>query len=311
MPEGPEVRRCAEQLERHILDRQVLEIRSVAGKLFREHGRWLFNYHRDESFDGIPNPPRVKWVDTKGKAIFITLSNGHTLVSTLGMSGWWYPERAEAHEVAYVDGRLVPVSEFLEQMKKHTRLELVLNNAPSAVFIDPRNFGNVRYLTHAEADKYRGTIGLDLLREVRDDDGLLAAVNCLMTKPNKRIGELLLDQSVLSGLGNIYRAETLYIAGINPYKQVKDLTTDQLEKLVWVAVNVLNIAYHGRGTMRYPAEFLADNMPRWCSPVDGNYVASEIRNHLVYGRKQDQFGHHVVADKSAGRTMWWVPQVQL
>jgi len=183
------------------------------------------------------------------------------------------------------------------------KLELVVEDQV-AVFTDMRNFGNINLVSHEQAKAYEANIGLDLLSEVLDDDSLEIALERLKrTVPaGALIGGTLLDQAVLSGLGNIYRAETLYIARVNPFKLVKDLTDDELERIIWAAINVLNIAYHTRGTMLYPETFLSSMLSR--------SIDKAISGHLVYGREADVFGYKVVRDKSNGRTMWWVPQVQ-
>lgn len=308
MPEGPEVRRCAEQLERFIINREIVEIRAEAGKLYRELGRSPWRYDHD-SFPA--SMPSILFIDVKGKVIFMRMTNKLTLISTLGMTGWWYPDVSptspEASGQAYVDGALVNVKDVLEKSMKHARLRIIFNEGPAAVFVDQRNFGNIRLESYETAAKLEQAIGLDLLYEVCDDEGLAVAVKRLKTKPKKMICDVLLDQTVLSGLGNIYRAETLYIAKVNPFKKIADIIDDDLEKIVWVAVNVLHIAYKGRGAMSYPIDFLTDTMDIVSVNLSPDKKAT---GHLVYGREHDMFGHKTIRDKSAGRTMWWVPQIQ-
>ena len=297
MPEGPEVRRCAEQLSELILGKRVMEIRTVDGKLLRKHGRYLCNYKEDSG-------PFVDSVHTKGKAIFIKFGD-HVLISTLGMSGWWYPKLHHPwykDQKAYVKGKLVSAVDVIKSALTFAKLELVVEDQV-AVYTDMRNFGNISLVSHDEAKAYEASIGLDLLCEVSDDVDLERALEVLKRAPaGALIGGTLLDQAILSGLGNIYRAETLYIARINPFKLIRDLVDDELERIIWAAVNVLNIAYHTRGMMLYPEVFLRSML--------SNAVDKDVRGHLVYGRKEDIFGHKIIKDKSNGRTIWWVPQVQ-
>ena len=74
----------------------------------------------------------------------------------------------------------------------------------------------------------------------------------ILSGQEKPIGELLLDQSVLSGIGNVAKSESLFLAGIHPETKAKDLKEDNLLKLANSIICVMWDSYkcHGRWTHR-------------------------------------------------------------
>lgn len=264
------------------------QLKPVSGKLMRQLNPTDF---------GI----KVEKVLVKGKSIFIQLEDGREIYSSLGMSGWWYPPYTEVDESlgAYYRGKVVKASEIVLKALKHIRVELVVDG-PSAYYVDPRNFGNLKIITGEEGEKMRAALGIDMLSATIDGN---AAVERLRSQKNAEIGEVLLNQSVLCGFGNIYRAETLYICRINPYRMVKDLSNEELRRIIDVGAYVLALSFSYHGMLPYKREILAMTL---------DYLPNHevIRGPLVYGRRTDVFGYSVNSSGSAGRTIWWVPEIQ-
>lgn len=291
MPEGPEVLRCGNQLSGIIKGRTLHQLKPLSGKLSRQ-------------MQPIDFGCTVTDVLVKGKSIFIQLEDGQEIFSSLGMSGWWYPPPSEvdSNATVYHQGKMVPINSVVEKAMKHARVELIVDG-PSAFYLDPRNFGNLKVITTYEANKLRASLGVELLTAQVDGNAALAAIK---SQGKREIGEVLLDQSIVCGLGNIYRAETLYIAGVNPFRMCSSLTTDELTRIITVAANVLSIAFHYQGTLIYPVNFLSDFLRELTFEPEHDMV----RGPMVYGRAKDLFGHEVNRSKSAGRTLWWVPIIQ-
>lgn len=293
MPEGPEVLRCGVQLGNMIKGKKLHELRPLSGKLSRQMQPIQFDLNVDD-------------VLVKGKSIFVQLEDGREIFSSLGMSGWWYPEPDQVDEEmnVYHQGKLIRASAVVARSMKHKRVELVVDG-PSAFYVDPRNFGNMKLLDKPAAEKLRAGLGVELLKPNSAVDGM-AAVAALRAQGKREIGEVLLDQSVLCGLGNIYRAETLYISRINPFRMTSSLSAEELARIVVVAAQVLNISYHLNGTLVYPMKFLEEHMDRQIHPTHDT-----VMGPMVYGRGQDLFGNPVNKSSSAGRTLWWVPSIQI
>lgn len=79
-------------------------------------------------------------------------------------------------------------------------------------------------------------LGPDLLA---DDFDTAEAVRCLQARGDLEIGDALLDQQALAGIGNIYKSETLFACRVNPFVRVRDLTPGTIEKLVAKASRLL------------------------------------------------------------------------
>jgi endonuclease-8 len=155
----------------------------------------------------------VRSVDAHGKHLFVRFSGGLTLHSHLRMGGAWgvYPRggrwhrsprrawlviRTDEHDVVQFDG---PVLELMTDAR--TRFDRRLAQLGPDL-LDPR-FDEARYL-----------------RRLREDD------------PTRRVGEALLDQRNVAGIGNIWKNEGCFIAGVDPWRRVRELTDEQALALV-------------------------------------------------------------------------------
>jgi formamidopyrimidine-DNA glycosylase len=309
IPEGPEVRRCGEQLGKLLVGEQLSNIVPISGKLLMKGVPGL------DLFCNGRSGQKVTSVGVKGKVIFIEIEEfshplssvmlpAKVIVSTLGMSGWWYPASGQldpewAATKVYANSKSVTVGEVIKKAEKHARLRIITMTGKVAQYIDPRNFGNITVLSLAEAQQRLDCLGTDAF-------GLTYQALCnqiiadQVLGIDKPIGEWLMMQDRIAGIGNIYRAEILYLAGINPKTAISALTLVDLNWLATVIPDVMKIAYETHGTMSYSREILEQyKIP---------YKGYAYKGHLAYGRSFDLCGHRVVNEKLGGRSMWWVPE---
>lgn len=294
MPEGPEVLRNSKTLEQLIVGKRLDEIKLVSGKLQR-------NGIGAEAYA----PTLVRSVTTRGKLIIIKLANGAALTSSLGMSGWWYGS-IDPNVKAYVSGKLVSAADVVKQALKHARVELISDGKAVAVFTDARNFGNMAYYPQGVSEvELSQRIGLDLLNELPQKLGnpesakhhlLVLKSSAAKRLLNMRMGDLALEQSLIAGLGNIYRAETFWLTGIDPHQQFKDLSDDDWLKFCEVGMVVLQIAYATAGVMHYTPELI--------EACTGRQAHAPCRSLLAYGRNADIFGRPLVRDQTFNRPLW-------
>lgn len=94
-------------------------------------------------------------------------------------------------------------------------------------------------LEPAEFDKLRNRLGEDPLRTDADPEVAWHKIS----KSRRAMGAILLDQSVIAGLGNIYRAEILWLLGIHPERKGVDLSTAEFDQLWKLSVNLLGIGF--------------------------------------------------------------------
>jgi endonuclease-8 len=152
-------------------------------------------------------------------------------------------------------------------------------------------------ITRAEQREICATLGADPLRRGAD----VAAMRTRLARSSKPIGAVLLDQTVIAGLGNIYRAEVLFLCGIDPRRSARRLDDAEVEALWAQCVRLLRIGLrHGRIITTDPAE-VGRSRPRM-SIDDTLYVYH--RDHCR------RCGTEIRTVELAGRPMQWCPTCQ-
>lgn len=240
MPELPEVETVCRGLRPHMEGAAIASV-----QLNRPDLRFPFPDH----FANIITGTRVESITRRAKYILMNLDNDHTLLTHLGMSGRMliHPEDTNKHDhvVFYLEDRKV-------------------------VYRDPRRFGFMDLVptAHLDSNRFLQSLGIEPLSHELDGLYLQAAFK------NKKsiIKTLLLNQSIIAGLGNIYVCEALFDTGIHPESPGHVLNKMQLEKLSMAIKNVLKRAISAGGSS------LQDHRQ-----VDGNlgYFQHQFK---VYGR---------------------------
>lgn len=200
MPEGDTIHRLARVLRTELVDHELTEVE------LRERG----------PLAGLENR-RVEWVEARGKHLLIAVESGWTLRTHLGLYG----------DVHRYHGR--------ERWKRSRNgAVLVVGTDDDTVFawFEPAQ-AEVWKTTMLRVHPKLSRLGCDLLSPSVDFDEVVGrAIACARLQgPRHTISELLLDQSVASGIGNIYKCEVLFIEGISPFTSALDLDCDILRRL--------------------------------------------------------------------------------
>jgi endonuclease-8 len=285
MPEGPELKITTTFLKKHLLNKNItLEI--IKGRYSR---------HPLKNLNKVKFPLKVEDINVKGKFIYFTFHNTPiTLWVTLGMSGHFILPGDNDNSSPYTTD-------------KHNNISINYENK-KIWFQDYRNFGTFMFaLTKEELDKKLLKIGLDILEldtKFEDFHSILRD-----KRNNNLIGETILEQKYISGVGNYCRSDSLYLAKINPFRKVKDLSDNEMKELFhWIRVVLFyhyNVKYglkHGiikkKDLKLLPEEFGGNGK-------DYNFY------FIVYAEKEDPFGNKVHRKKDKnGRTIHWVPEIQ-
>jgi len=189
-------------------------------------------------------------LERHGKFLDFFLSIDHLLIH-LRMSGDLRLETA------------VDENDLFREYKLHDRLALVFTDNTRLVFNDTRKFGRV-WLTEVP-EEVTGGLGPEPL------DGSLNGEKFfhLLATREHQLKPLLMDQSFLAGLGNIYTDEALHMAKLHPLMNSRDITPAQAEKLLNSIRAVLNEGIRRNG-----------------ASIDWVYRGGDFQNHFrVYGRK--------------------------
>ena len=200
MPELPEVETVKRGLEEFIINENIK-------KVYLSKFSLRFPWPKD--FVSKVVGKKIISVKRRAKYIIIGLSDNYSIISHLGMSGTYKVlKKSEAQDYVIL---------------KHDHLIIDLDNY-KIVYNDPRRFGYID-LTNQEPEihKFLSSLGPEPLSNYFNADDLAKA---LLNK-SKPIKNLLLDQNIVSGLGNIYVCEALFRSKINPKKNCSKLVTSK------------------------------------------------------------------------------------
>jgi endonuclease VIII len=213
MPEGDTIYRAARTLHRALSGKVVERFESVLPSLMR--------VHEDAPITGRT----IERVAAAGKHLLIYFSGDHVLRTHMRMNGSWHIyKRDEAWKRSRRDMRvLVATKDF----------EAVGFNIPVAEFVRTS-----RLAKHDEISR----LGPDLLSDPFDR---AEAVRRIREHGDSAVGEVLLNQRVMAGIGNVYKSEVLFACGVNPFSRVRALTEAQVESLVDTARRMLQVNVTG------------------------------------------------------------------
>jgi formamidopyrimidine-DNA glycosylase len=272
MPEGPEVKITTDFLS-NFIGKTFSNILILSGRYLKKDIVGL---------DKVFLPAKIKEVNCKGKFIYFTLTSKVNdtcekyfyLFSTLGMTGMWSKKET-----------------------KHSRFSICFDDDTKLFYNDIRNFGTLKFVhSKKELDKKLKSLGPDILKEEIDCTGFK---NRFLKKPNKTIAECLMNQSVISGVGNYLKAEILYASKVSPNRLVKDVTNDEWHDLYFNT--------HVQAARSYKLGGATIATYRQPNGDKGLYN----RRFAVYNEKSDPLGNEVIKETTADkRTTHWVPAIQ-
>ncbi|MGB7286861.1 MAG: bifunctional DNA-formamidopyrimidine glycosylase/DNA-(apurinic or apyrimidinic site) lyase, partial [Salaquimonas sp.] len=172
----------------------------------------------------------------RSKYILADLSSGESLLIHLGMSGRMT-----------VSGD--PLGAFVHDhpaAQKHDHVVFHMENGARITFNDPRRFGAMDLLDTATAEQHKllAVLGPEPLGNSFDEAHLIAAFKARKTP----VKSALLDQRIVSGLGNIYVCEALFRSGISPLRKAGDLSRKRVASLVPIIRQVLGDAIAAGGS---------------------------------------------------------------
>lgn len=162
----------------------------------------------------------VHAVEARGKHLLMRFSTGAALHTHMGMTGSWHLYR--------------PGSRW-RQAEGMARVVLEADGVVAVCFV-PRT-AEILAGDGEAAHPSLSRLGPDVLAPSRDAD---AAVAGLRATGVAEIGAALLDQSALSGVGNIWKSEALFLAGVHPFDRVADLEEAALTRLVRAAMREMH-----------------------------------------------------------------------
>lgn len=271
MPELPEVETTRRGLLPHVSQQAIVRL-----SLYDRRLRWPVDPALPQRATGL----QICAVTRRAKYLLIELERQRCLLVHLGMSG---------------SLRIVPAN---TPRLKHDHFEIELTSGQLLRFNDPRRFGSLHWL---EGDPCThpllANLGPEPLSADFDSDYLWGRLR----KRSIAIKPLIMNASIVVGVGNIYASEALFLSGIRPGRQARGLTraennrlTDAIKQVLQQAINV------GGTTLR---DFVgADGKP--------GYFRQQLNVYEQSGEPCHHCGTVIRARVLGQRATYWCPQCQ-
>ena len=238
MPELPEVETIRLGLMGQIEGVKIVDVES--------HPCRVFQVERD-CLNQVLLGAKIRGIDRLGKFLIFRLSE-HNLVIHLGMTGQLTlrdPSRCDSPQFfRHPTTGLQRVRQHPPD--QHTHLQIHFEDGRSLFYRDMRTFGKIYLLTHEEVrrDVFFSRVGMEPFSKEYSLAVFLG--NCRGRKV--RVKSLLLDQSFVAGVGNIYADEALFVSGIHPCRRVNRIRIFEREWLFQSVKKVLEKAIRFGGT---------------------------------------------------------------
>lgn len=292
MPELPEVETVRRDLETvlisiPIVTLEVFNVKTIKPLSVKELEKKLFGQ-------------QIKAIKRIGKLLIFELDNStEVLLVHLKMTGqliYSAPTKKGETKKLLAGGHSLtePITEL---PNKHTRLVVTFKNGAQLFFNDLRLFGYWKFVLPAELEIIKSNYGIEPLT----DNFTWPNFKVALGKRTTNIKAVLLNQTIISGMGNIYVDEALWQAKINPARRVNSLSETELKKLFKACHEVIAKGVEYRGTT-------------FNHFVDGHGQKGGFLQFLqVYGRGGEPCAHCGALIKKirlAGRGTHFCPQCQ-
>ena len=282
MPEGPEVKKLTDRLNKLLKNKELNNITINSGR-YKKHN----NLNNFNNFIKIL-PVKIKEVKCKGKFMYMIFDKeDYVLFITLGMTGWFRFSRTEK------------IHHYYEVPDKHDNITFYFKDF-EMYFNDFRNFGTLMFMKPSELDKKLKTLGVDILDEKPDINLFLKKVE--KKRNDVKIAKLLLDQKVIAGVGNYLRADGLFLAKINPHTIIRKLSNKTLKELFEILRILAWFQYNEKLGRKLK---IINNSMNMINNYD-NFIVY-MQDTIKYKNKT----YTVVREDLGGRTIHWIPEIQI
>jgi formamidopyrimidine-DNA glycosylase len=213
MPELPEVEVTRRRIASLLVGRTISSVKTTRPS-------YLFLTPPERLRRGLRGR-RVESLERRGKYLIAGLDDGRRLIVHLGMTGQLFSSDASSVRLLSASTRsaLTPEEQRVFQPDAHTHLVLRFKDGgPDVLLRDVRKFGKVALLRAGESHPRLERLGADALAARGEDLYRASRGRAVAVK------SLLLDQSQLAGVGNIYADEALFLAGVRPTRRARRLT---------------------------------------------------------------------------------------
>ena len=230
MPEGPEIKIEADKIAAAICG-EVIDDVFFAQDGLKQHERRL-------------RGAKVKQVTARGKAMLIHFDNDLTMYSHNQLYGRWYT-RAR--------GEIPHTNRTLRAALHAPTMSALLYSASEIAVLSPQQLEHQAYLKKLGPNPLEENLDWrDFVARLRDEKFA-----------RRTLGALYLDQQFIAGIGNYLRSEILFRAALLPDRALRDLTTNEVNRLARATVTITRRAYEKKGITN-PAKRVAELKKQGC-----------------------------------------------
>ena len=227
MPELPEVESSVKYLKRKVLGRTFLKTWTDTDKMGVIKGLL------GESFEEKIKEKKILDVRRRAKNVIFDLSEGLSLLVHYKMTGHLLYGKWKKVDDGWESKLEGPLKE--DKMNQYIHFIFFLDNGNQIAFSDLRKFGKIELWKSKDLEEKLSDLG----PEPFSDEFTLQRFQEMIEGRRKMIKPLIMDQSFLSGVGNIYASDALWLSQIHPEKKANQLTEKQVEDLYEALKEVL------------------------------------------------------------------------
>ena len=327
MPESVEVRKFADILLENVLGKHITHINILKGR------------YSKKAFEGYNElikalPLNIESIDTKGKFTYMTLINDKNkskfyLFNTLGLSGGWTLKTdkktnfGKCNHCNYMDiGNDIftfpSILEYITEDRQNHWFQRALNHLNvefitdykniSFYFYDQLSFGTLKAVGGKDSsgdlilDKKLKEFGPDLLDETTTFEIFKLQIRKKVNN-TKPIGNVIVNQKIISGVGNYLRADALWMAKISPFRKVIDVKDDELHLLYTSLIGLIWGDYNYKNGIKKGYISTSLKLPN-------DYK----RDFFIYRQEKDIYNNIIKKEElfegSQKRFIYWVEKIQ-
>ena len=238
MPELPEVETVKRGLEKKLKNFIIKDIEILRSSTI------AFPTNNEEFIEGVTNSKVGKW-QRRGKYLIANLEKYTEAREKNNLASY----KANGYLIIHL--RMTGYFNWLKIIKppcRHTRVRFFDKNNYELRFVDVRSFGQIWWvkegLNPKEIINGLGSLGPEPLEKNFN----IKYLNKEFSKRTKSVKSVLLDQKIIAGIGNIYADESLYEAGISPFREAKTINNEELIRLKDSIIKVLRKSIGSGGT---------------------------------------------------------------
>lgn len=234
MPELPEVETLRRELNKALKNRKIKSAQVLWPKTVAPLSVGLFEKQ-------IKNKT-IGEIERQAKILIINFTDTTALAFHLKMTGQliFHPVKGKT----LVGGHPAPGDEN-NLPNNHTRLILNFSDNSTLYFNDLRKFGWARLVDDSQLKDLTKNIGVEPLSKLFTEQFL---IDLFKRYPNRTVKQILMDQTLIAGIGNIYADESSFLAKIKPNRKTNTVKTLQIKKLQQAVVEVLKLSIKMKGT---------------------------------------------------------------